>query len=186
MSDLTNAVLSHGLFITGGTTFPDPYDVRFGVDNGDGQLGTLTSPLVANVRLGIQYGGDGNQYTGTLYVAGTTGDRWTRTMDRLFTKEVGEWAGDLMLTYNAQTAIDALKKPISQKFTMNPNNYSLGGDTTFDVRRADAVTCGLYAVLKNVARPSVSDNYGLTYQVLDFSDDDTANPIIQLHCKRRQ
>lgn len=63
------AVISHGLLGVGGTgTYPDPYDVRYGVDNGNGELGTLTSPSPSNVRDGIQYGGDGNQYTGTLAI----------------------------------------------------------------------------------------------------------------------
>lgn len=45
---------------------PDPYDVRLGVDNGNGQPGTLTSPSQNDVEAGVQYGGDGTQYTGNL------------------------------------------------------------------------------------------------------------------------
>lgn len=72
------AFLSFGLIIVGGGgSFPIPYDVRVGVDNGNGELGTLTSPSLSNVRQGILYGGDGDQYTGTLYIAPSpTGEIW--------------------------------------------------------------------------------------------------------------
>ncbi len=88
MSAFTIAVLSQGLIVSG--DFPDPYDVRFGVDNGDGDLGTLTSPAAADVRLDVQYGGGGNQYTGALVAPNyTSGDTFT-----------GVWP----LLYEAQTA----------------------------------------------------------------------------------
>lgn len=45
---------------------PDPFDVRLGVDNGNGDPGTLTSPAQGDVEVGVQYGGDGTQYTGTV------------------------------------------------------------------------------------------------------------------------
>lgn len=79
MSAQTIAILSAGLIFSG--DFPDPFDVRFGVDNGNGELGTLTSPSPSDVRLGVEYGGDGTQYTGLLNVPGivtgfTFSDNW--------------------------------------------------------------------------------------------------------------
>lgn len=62
------SVLSIGLLGGGGSGFPDPFDVRLGVDNGDGDLGTLTSPPPNVVLKGQQYGGGGTQYAGTLFV----------------------------------------------------------------------------------------------------------------------
>jgi hypothetical protein len=47
-------------------TAPDPYDVRLGVDNGNGEPGTLTSPAEADVEVGVSYGGDGTEFTGTI------------------------------------------------------------------------------------------------------------------------
>lgn len=80
MSAQTIAILSAGLIFSG--DFPAPFDVRFGVDNGEGELGTLTSPSQADVRLGVEYGGDGTQYTGLLNVPGVVtsfsfADNWT-------------------------------------------------------------------------------------------------------------
>lgn len=44
------SVLSHGLK-GGGYPLLDPADVRFGVDRGDGVLGTFTGTGAVNVRL---------------------------------------------------------------------------------------------------------------------------------------
>jgi hypothetical protein len=75
MSAITIATLSHGLIVSG--TFPAPFDVRDGVDNGSGNPGTLTSPAPADVRNGTQYGGDGDQYTGTLNTPpAPSGNEW--------------------------------------------------------------------------------------------------------------
>ncbi len=83
MSTLTIAVLSSGL-IAGGD-FPDPFDVRFGVDNGDGELGTLTSPSPSDVRFGVEYGGDGDQYTGIVIMPSfTSGDTFTGVWPLLY------------------------------------------------------------------------------------------------------
>lgn len=93
MSNLT-AALSQGLFGVGGSgSFPSTYDVRVGVDNGGGSLGTLTSPAVGNVRQGIQYGGDGDQYTGTLVVpAAPSGNEFIDCFNELLDAQADTWS----------------------------------------------------------------------------------------------
>jgi hypothetical protein len=49
--------------------FPDPYDVditapAYGPTGSD--HGTLVQPAIADVKIGVQYGGDGTEFTGTL------------------------------------------------------------------------------------------------------------------------
>lgn len=54
MSDLVS-IVSHGLISESGggsIVFPDPGDVRYGVDRGDGVLGTLVVPSYEDVRYG--------------------------------------------------------------------------------------------------------------------------------------
>lgn len=89
------AFLSLGLIIPESVTPPIPYDVRSGVDNGAGQPGTLTSPSEADVEAGVQYGGDGDQYTGTLYVPQPSSGsavvlRWKRLYDAQ-SRDLGEY-----------------------------------------------------------------------------------------------
>ncbi len=85
MSAFTDAFLFFGLFSSGAGSAVDPYDVRFGVDNGDGELGTLTSPAVYDVLRGVRYGGDGVQYTGTLFApAVPSSNRFVNAWRRLY------------------------------------------------------------------------------------------------------
>ena len=49
------------------TDYPSPDNVRSGtVYNHGAQTGDMTEPAVGDVRLGVQYGTNGTQYTGTL------------------------------------------------------------------------------------------------------------------------
>ncbi|MEA3211321.1 MAG: hypothetical protein QOE70_4378 [Chthoniobacter sp.] len=41
-------------------------DVRDGIDRGDGVPGTLTLPATADVRVGVSYGGGGDEFAGAL------------------------------------------------------------------------------------------------------------------------
>jgi len=86
MSAFTDAFLFYGLLSTGAVAL-DPYDVREGVDTGDG-LGTLTSPATGDVRQGVLYGGGGNQYTGTLFApALPSSNRFVTAWDRLYEQQ---------------------------------------------------------------------------------------------------
>lgn len=87
------AFASFGMIIIGGGgSFPSTYDVRFGVDNGNGELGTLTSPAEADVRQGKQYGGDGDQYTGTLQVpAAPSGNEFIDCFNELLDAQADAW-----------------------------------------------------------------------------------------------
>lgn len=71
MSSITTACLSHGLFLPevggGECSYADPGSVLFGVDRGDGTLGTLHLPSADKVLQGTGYGAGGNEYGG-LYV----------------------------------------------------------------------------------------------------------------------
>jgi len=57
-----------GMFITETPTdYPSADNVRSGtVYNHGAQNGDMTEPAVGDVRLGVQYGANGTQYTGTL------------------------------------------------------------------------------------------------------------------------
>lgn len=87
MSEFTDAFLFYGLFASA-ITAPSPYDVRAGVDTGDGDLGTLTSPAIGDVRQGVSYGGGGTQYTGTLFApALPSSNRFVTAWDRLYEQQ---------------------------------------------------------------------------------------------------
>ena len=118
MSAITISVLSHGL-ISSTVTPPNPYDVRFGVDNGAGFPGTLTSPATGDVRIGVEYGGDGDQYTGTLVVScpvPTLPESWTEDMGDTFDDLVTEF-GDV-LQYNSQQIV-CVKTNLDVAFEMD-------------------------------------------------------------------
>lgn len=173
------AVLSHGLFVTGSGDFPIPFDVRYGVDNGEGELGTLTSPAPNNVRRGVQYGGDGNQYIGTLYVRSAGATTWTEDALELWNDQVLEYG--TTMEYDAWT-FPCIKNPINSMFAMTQTGYDQQADTTIDMLRSDAVTSGLYALVQSnpqTKRPIVTIE-GIRFTVLRLENDDSAQPSIRL------
>jgi len=183
------AALSHGLIVSGGGgSFPSPYDVRLNVDNGEGELGTLTSPAVGNVRSGVQYGGDGNQYTGTLYVPSSSGgNTWTEEMEELWHYEVQESEFYAQYSFNAGT-YDCIKTPVQKRFNMTQNAYGDIADAIIDTLRSDCVASGLYAVMQGnpqTKRPIVTIN-NITYDVLRIETDDATQPSIRLFIGKHQ
>lgn len=182
MSILTTAVLSHGLFVGNGSGFPIPYDVRDGVDNGNGEIGTLTSPAEINVRSGVMYGGDGTQYTGTLNFTSSSGDSWTDDAEELFEdmRAVGEYRAALV--YNGQT-VYGVKMALSLGFQMRVSGYQRKADTSFDLLRTECVTIGLYALMSqpDVEKKRVAVTVNREqYIVLDLKDDNATDPTVKL------
>lgn len=60
------AFASFGLILLGGGgDFPEESDVRSGVAYDTGLVGNLTLPVPAQVLQGVQYGGEGDEFTGT-------------------------------------------------------------------------------------------------------------------------
>lgn len=176
------AFLSFGLIIPASGTFPSPYDVRLGVDTGDGDLGTLTVPAVGDVRSGVEYGGDGDQYTGTLYVRADSGETWTDDALELWHDQVAEYGTTMQ--YEAWT-FDCIKNPINLAFRMTQHGYDEQADTTLDILRTDAQTSGLYSIVQTspmTKRPIVTVNEK-RFQVLSLETDDNEQPSIRLSAK---
>lgn len=180
------AFLSFGLIVSGSATFPSPYDVRFGVDNGEGQLGTLTSPATYDVRIGVQYGGNGTQYTGTLYVAPSgVITTWTQDALELWEDLVAEFGA--RATYQAWT-FDCVRNPIKQGFSMELAGYNTKADTIIDMLRTQAVLMGLYGLKQEnppTKRPILTSD-GYTFQVMSMENDDTAQPSVRFMCLKLQ
>lgn len=190
MSAITIAALSHGLFVSGSFTPPSAYDVRFGVDNGAGSLGTLTSPSVGDVRLGVEYGGGGDQYTGTLVVScpvPTIPTTWTDDMGDTFNDLVAEF-GDETLYFNS-LHISCVKTNLDISYETEVSGSNKLATTAIDVKRADAISIGLYlpAYVNNppVKRPVVTVNQ-VQFQVLQWKDDIAADPTIKMICAKLQ
>ncbi len=182
------AFLSFGLIVSGGGSFPSVYDVRSGVDNGNGELGTLTSPIPANVRSGIQYGGDGTQYTGTLYVPSSSGgNTWPEEMLELWHEEAQMDEFYAQYSYGAGT-YDCIKTPIQKRFNMTLNAYGDMADSIIDTLRSDCIASGLYDVMQanpQTKRPIVTVN-NVTYDVLRIETDDATQPSIRLFIGKHQ
>lgn len=183
------AALSFGLIIIGGGgSFPIPYDVRFGVDNGAGELGTLTSPIPANVRAGILYGGDGTQYLGTLYVQSASGGiTWTDEMRSLWEDEVADSEFGVTASYGAST-FRCIKTPVKSGFAMTLPAFDKQADTIIDMLRSDAIANGLYALVQkdpNTKRPVIIIE-GASYTVGRLENDALTNPVIRLSCSQLQ
>lgn len=178
------AFLSFGLIVTGAAPgdFPSPYDVRIGVDNGEGDLGTLTSPAVGDVRSGIAYGGAGTQYAGTLFVPSGGDTTWTEDALELWHDQVLEF-GDTA-TYQGST-FDVIKNPIRSRVQMQLTSYDKQADTWIDALRSDLVTNGLYALVNSpttpTPRPRVTVD-SVQYEVLALENDDTTQPSVRLSC----
>lgn len=177
------AFLSFGLIIEGSSgDFPSPYDVRFGVDNGEGDLGTLTSPSASDVRSGVQYGGAGTQYTGTLYIPGSSDGTWTEDALELWHDQVAEFGDEA--TYQGYT-FDVIKNPIRSQNRMTITSYDKQADTWIDALRTDLVTNGLYALLTSertpVPRPVVTVD-SIQFEVLALENDDTTQPSVRMSC----
>lgn len=189
------AFASFGLFVDATPAdFPSTYDVRFGVDNGEGDLGTLTSPTPANVRSGVQYGGDGNQYTGTLYVPSASGGlTWTEDALELWHDEIAEFG--YTVKFQSWT-FQALWNPIRQGFSMNQNAYNFKADSVVDILRSDAITSGLYQCITAnpfEKRPQVAllnpRNTAQEQIVLDLitiENDDATQPSIRIFASKHQ
>lgn len=182
------AFLSFGLILGGGpSTAPIPYDVRLGIDNGDGDLGTLTSPPPANVRAGVQYGGDGTQYMGTLYVPSSAGGTtWTEEMEEIWHEEAEqEWP--CTARYESWT-FPIVRNPIKSGFQMKLAGYSEQADTTIDMLRTQAQLMGLYGFKQNnpqQKRPIlISDS--ISFQIIFMENDDTAQPSVRFMCLKLQ
>ena len=180
------AFLSFGLLATGGVSvYASPYDVRVGIDNGNGEIGTLTSPAESDVRAGVEYGGDGDQYTGTLYIPGQGGTSWTEDALELWYALVEEF-GD---TAKYQTTtFDVVKNPVRSMFKMTGTGYGKQADTTIDMLRTVAQTTGLYLLTQETPitpRPVVYVD-GNSYEVLNMENDDTAQPSVRFLCKQLQ
>lgn len=62
--------------------YPNAGDVRFGVDRGDGTLGTLVVPAASDVKGGVAYGAGGTQYTGTYTMTYTAAANVRNGTDR--------------------------------------------------------------------------------------------------------
>lgn len=182
------AFASFGLIVSSSGSFPSPYDVRFGVDNGEGELGTLTSPSPANVRSGIQYGGDGDQYTGTLYVPSSSGgNTWTEDMLELWHDEVQDSEFRARYTYESWT-FDCIKTPMRQGFAMTLNAYNAQADCIIDTLRSDCQTSGLYDIIQNnpqKKRPQITVN-NIGYDLLSIENDDPTQPSIRIFATKHQ
>lgn len=122
------AFLSFGLIIVGGGgSFPDPYNVRFGVDNGNGDLGTLTSPAQGDVRQGVKYGGDGTQYTGTLFApAPSGGNEFIACFNELLIAQADAWGYYPKISINGVT-VDFLYEVPSTGQTLGADMFTEDG-----------------------------------------------------------
>lgn len=173
----------------GGGNPPSPFDVRVGVDNGAGSLGTLTSPSQGVVLSGIQYGGGGTQYTGSLVIPGTVPkpiDTWTQDMADVFSDSLVEW-GDF-LSYGGNR-IPCQKTNLTIEYEMQVSGANRLVDTSIDVLRSDAISIGLYTpdIQDNptTKRPIVTVD-GMKFQVIQFKDDIVSDPTIKMMCVRIQ
>lgn len=183
------AALSHGLIVDAPPgDFPSPYDVRIGVDNGAGELGTLTSPVSANVRAGTLYGGDGTQYTGTLYVPSSSGgNTWTDEMRELFYEEISDSEFGVTVIYNG-APYRCIKTPVKSGFGMKPSMFERQADSIVDMWRDDVITSGLYEIAQNNPtnkRPILTIGER-QYEVIKLENDDATNPVIRLSCSQLQ
>lgn len=168
--------------------FPSPYDVRSGVDNGAGELGTLTSPVPANVRSGILYGGAGTQYLGTLYVPSASGgNTWTEDMRDLWYDQVSESEFGVTVIYNG-APYQCIKTPVKSGFGMKPTMFERQADSIVDMLRADAIANGLYEIVQNnpTNKRPVFNIAERQYEIIKLENDDATNPIIRLSCSQLQ
>lgn len=173
MSAYTIAALSMGLIYVGsGGSPPSAYDVRYGVDNGAGDIGTLTSPLPGNVRQGVTYGGDGTQYTGTLAVPTFDATAWRAARRIAFSAELVMFGTNL--TCNAVT-VPALCTGKEYLLEMKRNAMLPTRPCVFSILREDYVAIG-----SPTSRDTVS-SLGFTFQILAPNDDD-ADATIDLRC----
>lgn len=179
---------------TSGTP-PIPYDVRVGVDNGNGQLGTLTSPAVGSVIAGVKYGGDGTQYTGTFSIPvfivsppiQPAPSTWTDDSGSLFLDLWREFGAFLMYFPGGAYPIRCVKTPLDMSYEIEVSGATKLADTQIDVLRSEAKTSGFYNDLEQNPRnkrPLVTVE-GQTFQVLQFQDD-AADDAIKLICSRQQ
>lgn len=172
---------------TSGGSFPSPYDVRLGVDNGQGQLGTLTSPIPATVLIGTTYGGNGDQYTGTLYVPSSVGGTsWTDDMNEIWHEEAEqEWP--CRMQYGAFD-FPCVRNPINNGFGMQLAGFNERADTIIDILRTDAQLCGLYGFKQDnpqSKRPIVKSD-GISFQVLKMENDSPTQPSVRFFCAKLQ
>lgn len=170
------AFLSFGLIIVGGGgSFPIPYDVRVGVDNGNGQLGTLTSPSPSNVRQGVLYGGDGDQYEGTLYVQPDfTGDAWKDA--RQYTEEFRQQLWGTMVsnsTFPAGVPCEATSP--EDRSPLQRNNVMPEKPVSIAVLNADYVSLGSPGPRKEIQWE------GLTFMIYAINAD-PADATVDMRC----
>lgn len=155
--------------------FPNPSDVRLGVDNGNGQLGTLTSPAPGNVRSGVQYGGDGTQYTGTLSVPSYDATSWRAARRIAFAAELVTFGTTVTGNTVTVPAICTSKEYILE---MRRNDMFPQRPCIFSVLREDYVAMG-----SPDSRGTVT-SLGFTFQINGVGDDD-ADATIDLRCVYR-
>lgn len=111
---------------------------------------------------------------------------WTQDMQSVWEDSVAEW-GDVLVY--ATFSIPCEKTEISNSFQMEISGSNRIVTTAIDVLRADAVSIGLYLpeTTNNppVKRPVVLVS-GVSFSVVEFKDDITADPTIKLMCQKLQ
>lgn len=111
---------------------------------------------------------------------------WTSDMQSVWEDSVAEW-GDVLVYGGNQ--IPCEKTEISNSFPMEISGSNRIVTTAIDVLRSDAVSIGLYIPETQnnpaVKRPIVLVS-GVSFCVVEFKDDITADPTIKLMCQKLQ
>lgn len=166
MSAFTEAFLFFGLFTDAGASL-DPYDVRDGVTYESGGLvGTLTSPATGNVLRGIQYGGSGNQYIGTLVASPPlSGNSFVNSWIRLYDAQTRRLGVQILTTVSgyASNAPAIISEVDLDNIFIEGGHAEAGGwnlqmrlsDLSGDPPKGTVVTCN-------------GEPQGLTLEVLNF------------------
>lgn len=108
---------------------------------------------------------------------------WTEDALELWQDMVDEWGDEV--TFANFGPYDCIKNPIRSAFRMTQVAYTKEADTTIDMLRTDAVTCGLYLLNQNTpatARPVVTVD-GHQFEILGMENDDTAQPSVRFNCR---
>ncbi len=111
---------------------------------------------------------------------------WTEDMQEVFEDSVDEW-GDT-LVFNG-LPIPCEKTELAASFEMSISGYNREVNSAIDVLRADALRIGLYSpeYVNNppTKRPVVLVS-GVSFAVVAWKDDITADPTIKLMCAKLQ
>ena len=179
------AFLSFGLIIpSGGGDYPIEYDVRLGVNYDSGLTGNLVLPEPGQVQTGIQYGGAGTQYTGTLTPLTTTiiqepltiaGTTWYAQRLRAFERQLE--INGTTLSYKGAT-IRCLAPSKEQRKEIQRTDYVGQRQATFTIARTD------YERYKLDSK-STFTSVGSKFMIESILDDD-ADPHVDLVCNLLQ